>query len=87
MTLKRLSPAKVNLHLSVLRKRPDGYHDLKTLLQRISLFDELTFRPLPTGIVIRGDEDKIPWGRKILSIAPWRNCFTQPVIRGASRSG
>lgn len=58
--IKSLSPAKVNLHLSVLGRRPDGYHDIITLLQRVSLFDELTFRPISRGIAIYCDEGKIP---------------------------
>ena len=33
--------AKVNLHLSVLGKRPDGYHQLITLFERVDLADEL----------------------------------------------
>jgi 4-diphosphocytidyl-2-C-methyl-D-erythritol kinase len=37
------APAKVNLYLQVLRKRPDGYHDLNSLFQAVSLFDRLTF--------------------------------------------
>ena len=41
--IKKLSPAKVNLHLAVLRKREDGYHDIATLMQKISLCDEMTF--------------------------------------------
>ncbi len=87
MTLKRLSPAKVNLHLSVLRKRPDGYHDLKTLLQRISLFDELTFRPLPTGIVIRGDEDKIPLGKENIVYRSVEKLFHATGYRGGVEIG
>jgi 4-diphosphocytidyl-2-C-methyl-D-erythritol kinase len=35
-------PAKINLYLKVLRKRPDGYHDIDTLMQAISLYDEMT---------------------------------------------
>lgn len=38
------APAKVNLYLQVLRKRPDGYHDLNSLFQAVSLFDRLTFK-------------------------------------------
>ena len=37
--------AKVNLALEVLGPRPDGYHEVRTVLQTISLWDELTFRP------------------------------------------
>jgi 4-diphosphocytidyl-2-C-methyl-D-erythritol kinase len=38
-TLVIPSPAKINLFLKVLGKRPDGYHDIVTLLSPISLFD------------------------------------------------
>jgi 4-diphosphocytidyl-2-C-methyl-D-erythritol kinase len=36
--------AKVNLSLLILGKRPDGYHELRTIYQTISLHDDLTFR-------------------------------------------
>lgn len=35
------APAKINLGLDVLRRRPDGYHDLRMVMQTISLKDEL----------------------------------------------
>lgn len=35
------TPAKVNLFLHVLNRRPDGYHNLSSLFQAVSLFDEL----------------------------------------------
>ncbi len=39
-----LAPAKLNLHLQVVDKRPDGYHNLKTAFQLIDLYDELEFK-------------------------------------------
>jgi len=50
--LLRLSPAKLNLHLKILGKREDGYHELATLMQRISLYDEMTFTPATDGKII-----------------------------------
>jgi 4-diphosphocytidyl-2-C-methyl-D-erythritol kinase len=37
--------AKINLRLDILGKRADGYHELRTIFQTISLDDELRFRP------------------------------------------
>jgi 4-diphosphocytidyl-2-C-methyl-D-erythritol kinase len=36
------APAKVNLHLEVLRQRHDGYHDIESVLQAVSLFDRVS---------------------------------------------
>lgn len=41
------APAKVNLGLEVLGRRPDGYHSLVTILHSIGLFDRLTFSSAP----------------------------------------
>lgn len=38
------APAKVNLFLEVLAKRPDGYHEIATLMVAVRLFDTLVFR-------------------------------------------
>jgi len=35
------APAKVNLYLEVLGKRPDGYHAIETLMVTVGLFDTL----------------------------------------------
>jgi 4-diphosphocytidyl-2-C-methyl-D-erythritol kinase len=39
------SPAKLNLLLSICGRRPDGFHELETLMIKVSLFDTLTFLP------------------------------------------
>ena len=41
-TVTELAPAKVNLTLSVGQKRSDGYHDVVTLMETVSLYDQLT---------------------------------------------
>ncbi len=43
-TLEIHAPAKVNLFLEVLNKRPDGYHNINSLFQAVTLFDILKFK-------------------------------------------
>ncbi len=42
--LKVKAPAKINFGLNIVRKRPDGFHDLETIFYPINLFDEITFK-------------------------------------------
>ncbi len=51
VTVRVDAPAKINLFLRVLRRRPDGFHELETLFQAISLHDtvEVTVEPARTG--------------------------------------
>jgi 4-diphosphocytidyl-2-C-methyl-D-erythritol kinase len=46
------APAKVNLYLEVLAKRPDGYHDIATLMVAASLYDTLEFKEELSGEIL-----------------------------------
>ncbi len=50
------APAKVNLFLKILNKRKDGYHNILTLFERISLADVITLTKRPSGIVVTSDK-------------------------------
>jgi len=39
-----LAPAKLNLTLEVLAKRPDGFHEIRSVIQTINLCDSLRFQ-------------------------------------------
>src|SRR5689334_10702080 len=57
------APAKVNLFLEVLRRRPDGYHDLATLMVAVGLYDTLELRDDPGGSVsLRCDHPQLSTG-------------------------
>jgi 4-diphosphocytidyl-2-C-methyl-D-erythritol kinase len=56
----RNSPAKINLILRVLRRREDGYHDLATLMQTISLCDEMRFSLTGDTITVKSPGSSLP---------------------------
>lgn len=66
-TLKVLSPAKINLYLKVLNKRSDGFHNIDTLFERVSLFDTISLRELKKDeIKVECNHPQVPCGPKNL---------------------
>lgn len=55
-----LAPAKINLFLQILGKRPDGYHEIHSLMQTIALYDTLTVSESPSGITLTCDDPSLP---------------------------
>ena len=60
--------AKINLTLDVLGKRPDGYHDLKSIMQTISIRDDIEI-DVDTGRpwVLRCDKENVPTDERNLA--------------------
>jgi 4-diphosphocytidyl-2-C-methyl-D-erythritol kinase len=48
--VKQFAPAKINLYLHILGKRPDGFHELETLMAPLTLGDTLDIDLIPSGI-------------------------------------
>lgn len=56
------APAKINLCLTVIGKRPDGYHEVEMVMQAVGLYDDVTVRLAASGITVRCDSAAIPAG-------------------------
>jgi 4-diphosphocytidyl-2-C-methyl-D-erythritol kinase len=52
--VKQFAPAKINLYLHILGRRPDGFHELETLMAPISLGDTLNIDLIPADVVGSG---------------------------------
>jgi len=60
--VKVKSFAKINLGLEIVGKRPDGYHDIRTLFQSIGLADTIEIEPAADGLIrLEGDDPSIAW--------------------------
>jgi 4-diphosphocytidyl-2-C-methyl-D-erythritol kinase len=58
--LSVFSPAKVNLYLRVTGKRPDGYHELETVMVPLDFGDQITLVPRETGLMLECDNPALP---------------------------
>ncbi|MEW5767876.1 MAG: 4-(cytidine 5'-diphospho)-2-C-methyl-D-erythritol kinase [bacterium] len=67
------APAKINLFLSVLGRRDDGYHEIASIMQSVALYDTLIFTPAPPRII----EVECPG----LNIPPGQNLAYQAAIK------
>jgi len=67
--IKVSSPAKLNLVLDVLGKRPDGFHELRTIFERIDLRDEIILTRNQTGrITVRCRHPHVPKNSSNLAV-------------------
>lgn len=62
-----LAPAKINFTLDVLGKRPDGYHDVRMVMQTVSLCDTVQLECGGSGIQLFSDSDCVPADQRNLA--------------------
>ena len=58
--MKILAPCKINLFLEVKNRRPDGYHNIESIMQAVSLYDELEFKAAKKGVSLRCNIPGLP---------------------------
>lgn len=71
MKLQLDSHAKINLSLDVVRKRDDGYHEIKSIMQQIDLRDFLSISENKNGVIITCDNDQVPVDESNLVYKAW----------------
>lgn len=76
--------AKINLYLDVVGKRPDGYHDLDTIMQNISLYDEISLELTDGEISVCCDNETICDSDNI-AFAACRTFFDYTKIKKGAR--
>lgn len=73
--------AKINLGLDVLRRREDGYHEVKMIMQTVNLYDKLTFiKKEAPGIVLKIDVEGLDAGKDNLICRAAEKLFTEAGI-------
>lgn len=59
-TIRREAFAKINLGLDVVRRLPNGYHEVRMIMQTVGICDVLTFRKAESGIQLIVDKEELP---------------------------
>src|SRR5438034_876494 len=79
------APAKINLSLKILGRRNDGFHELDTLIEPISIYDEIRIdkRRLGKGIEFRCDDPSVPQGDDNLAVRAAKAFFETTKIEPA----
>jgi len=66
--IKIAAPAKINLFLEILGKRQDGYHEIETVMQEVSLFDYIYMENYDKNVVFTCSNPKLSAGEDNLVI-------------------
>ena len=65
-TITLEAPAKINLTLDILGRRADGYHDLRMVMQSVSLGDTVTVTETGDGFALLAEGIALPAGKVTL---------------------
>ncbi len=74
------SYAKINLGLDVIKKRPDGYHEVKMVMQTINLFDVINIEVYPSGYLKDGIKLNDNSNIKIICNKPFVPCDERNIV-------
>ena len=80
-----LAPAKINLSLKILGRRPDGFHDIETFIAPISLCDELKIdkNKAAEGVEFRCDDPSVPTGDENLVVRAAKAFFEAAKLKAS----
>jgi 4-diphosphocytidyl-2-C-methyl-D-erythritol kinase len=81
-TMQKKSPCKVNLLLNILGRRPDGFHELETVMQPVRLCDEITFDRADKGIELSCSDKTLPVDSRNLVFRAAEKFFASAKISG-----
>ena len=59
------APAKINLVLDILGRRPDGYHEMRMIMQAVSLWDAVTLEEAEEGFALSAPGLNLPSGKTL----------------------
>jgi 4-diphosphocytidyl-2-C-methyl-D-erythritol kinase len=86
MTLERKSPCKINLLLNILGQRPDGFHELETVMHPVGVWDRLEFSSRDSGgIELTCNDPALPTDSTNLVYRAAANFFQKAEISASIR--
>lgn len=66
--MKIQAPAKINIYLEVVNRRKDGYHNIESIMQTVSLFDRITINPAAEKLTLKCNIKDLPVDQSNLAL-------------------
>ena len=79
------APAKINLYLDVLGRRHDGYHDIESIMQTVSLCDVIEVTAADSGITLSASADTVPLDERNRAYKAAKLFFDKTGINGGAK--
>ncbi|MDR2923777.1 MAG: 4-(cytidine 5'-diphospho)-2-C-methyl-D-erythritol kinase [Treponema sp.] len=80
------APAKLNLHLNIGDRRPDGFHEIESLFLALAFGDTLSLETIPSGDTEIILDWQLPWGSPE-DLSPEKNIVNQAIFLFRKRTG
>ncbi len=80
--IKLKAMAKINLSLDIINKRPDGYHNVKMVMQQVGLYDEVYMKKIQKGIMIETNCSFLPTDSSNIAFKAARDMIDRYNIQG-----
>lgn len=77
-----LSPAKVNLTLDVLHRRPDGYHAIESIMQMVELHDRIHLQTTQETWQVQCNDPRVPLNGKNLALQAAKRMYSHFDLKG-----
>jgi 4-diphosphocytidyl-2C-methyl-D-erythritol 2-phosphate synthase len=62
-----LAPAKINLRFEIIGKREDSFHEIRSIMGAVGLYDTLSLSKTPSGITLTSSSSDLPLDNKNLA--------------------
>src|SRR4030042_2405074 len=82
-----LAPAKINVRLDIIGKRESGFHEIRSIMGAVGLYDTISLSKTPAGITLTSSDSDIPLDNKNLAFKAASLIISEAKVAGGGAIG